>query len=153
MVFAVEPHPVIYSVLEENAKQVRNMFTLCVALGDQTYKSHLPIITDSTVDIPLVESGICVRVRPLDSITDKKITLMKINCSGNEYQVLLGANNIISTYRPVIVITIYNYKNDILDYFKTLRYEMINIVDNEYLVYPKEKYGMIKNKMADAMSE
>jgi hypothetical protein len=49
----------------------------------------------------------------LDSIIDDKITFIKMDIEGAEYNAILGAHNTITKYRPKLAISIYHKPEDI----------------------------------------
>lgn len=86
------------------------------------------ISTKQTTDVN--ETSYEVQVIKLDSfISENSIPdLIKIDTEGHEIQVLLGANNLIETYRPFIIFE--SLTAEILKFFKMHSYSVLSIINN-----------------------
>lgn len=99
-VFAFEPFPKFYLQLVDNLKlnpRIANMVaTFPVALGDRVttglYRKGMKIQLDRGD----------TKVAPLDGVVDAPIGVIKVDVEGMEPEVLRGAVNTITKYRPVI---------------------------------------------------
>ncbi len=61
-----------------------------------------------------MENGqMCVPVTRLDAAVNEKVTFIKMDIEGAEYEALKGAENIISRYQPKLAVSIYHKMEDI----------------------------------------
>lgn len=54
-----------------------------------------------------------IPVTSLDSVIDGKVTFIKMDIEGAEYEALMGAENLIRTYKPKLAISVYHKAEDI----------------------------------------
>lgn len=106
-VYAFEPNPLTYQLLEKNTKKLNNVWLAQCAIGAEngsilvedfdpkeiTNYGEVKVGADSGTEVPLIA---------LDSQELPMPDLIKIDVEGFEYQVLCGAVNIINQARPVI---------------------------------------------------
>jgi FkbM family methyltransferase len=153
-VYAFEPLPKIFNVLEENCLSIANakknhgtIQCFRTALGDangetsfvyvpdfpefsgfERRKYHMPDIRSEEIMVPVVK---------LDSYIDEidNVQFIKIDAEGGELSILRGATNLIKKYRPVISFELgdnslvnYSYTSeDYYDYFDDIDYSIYSI--------------------------
>jgi len=113
-VLAIEPVPSLNARLERMFRSNTNVSVLPYAVGKENKQTDF-WVCDSNVGLSglattqaALESGtvqaIKVPVRTVDSITTNlaNIDLIKIDVEGGEYDVLHGAENTLSKYRPIL---------------------------------------------------
>jgi FkbM family methyltransferase len=117
-VIAIEPSPANFARLTShiNINCRANIRALQVAAGKESGNARINVDVDPAFgaavgsDVPDVRSGrmVSVEVRTLDDIWDEecrpKVGLIKIDVEGGEVDVILGANRLISTCRPVLLV-------------------------------------------------
>ena len=148
-VYAFEPLPENYSVLENNIKenQLNNITTFSIALGDtkKTTKLYLPDIGVSG-SLQLHEyrnnyDEIKCEIDTFDSIAEKekikRIDFIKADIEGGELAFLNGAINSIRTHMPILMLEIqekstnlFDYKpDDVFKFLENLNYKAYYIIE------------------------
>ena len=133
---AFEPHPKIFEQLKENVElnNFKHLITNKMAVGDYCGTTTINLTNDTSYNRGLstilndksLESeshNVNVKITTLDEYLDQdkknRISVMKIDTQGYEYQVLKGALDIINRSRPVILMEIHKISGvgvkDVLD--------------------------------------
>jgi len=134
-VIAIEPHPLNYLLLLRNiyVNRCRNVYALRICAWNldgevKLYISRKRSGTHSTKR-NYNHSGdyIVVRAMRVDSVIKslniKRADLMKIDVEGAEYEVLEGAEDTLDTYRPDLVIEVFNMnKERVFEFLRKHRY-------------------------------
>lgn len=111
-VLAFEPQPMLFQALNANLalNNIFNVKTERCGLGARGQVLYLPnldygdVHNFGGVSLDLVDEGIPVQVRSLDSCRVPKCALIKIDVEGMEQQVLEGAANTIHDLRPALYV-------------------------------------------------
>lgn len=112
-IHAFEPNPFTYAKLKENTKDLENVFTYQVALGEANYTTRLKAHLKATHDSLIVKEHdftgvtITVQVQPLDSMNIRNVGLVIIDTEGYEMQVLIGARETLRKDKPRLVIELH----------------------------------------------
>ncbi len=142
-IIAFEPVPYLYHIFKENydlyINETRNKIYLeNLALEDKKKKNNLNEIKQIALDdyqFPI----------------KKKISIIKIDLDGKEYNVLKGMINIVKKHQPILVLTssisLFDHnqseaKNDInpsLNLLNKLNYQIHKCSLMNYIAYPKHK--------------
>jgi FkbM family methyltransferase len=139
-VYAFEPYPKTYKLLEINAQLVRNLKTfnlglscsrasVCFDVNPRNFGGSSIQMDNSNINS--VGDRVVIEVDRLDSIPEiksVKIGLVKIDVEGHELQVLEGALQTIAKNRPVILFEQHpkdflNGTSNVIQILKTLGYE------------------------------
>lgn len=110
--YAWEPDP----SNQEKCKKVfekNNMEYQLIPKGLWSEKKELKLKMDGTGSVISEDGNIVVEVDSIDHLIKEEVTFIKMDIEGSEYQALLGARNIISTYKPKLAICIYHKPEDI----------------------------------------
>ena len=161
-VYAFEPHPLTFKVLQLNIKLGNNIVAKNIGASDK--KDELTLVNElyslggaslhaanyeGRQDINISK----VVVEPLDSIKDlleKDISLIKIDVEGHELQVLEGCKSLIEKNKPVLMFEQHQRdfvgnNNKVINFIKEQGYEKFAVV--RY----RSKYGLnldgIKNNI------
>ncbi len=164
-IFAFEMMPEHYKIIQDNIKlnNFDNILTFNFALGDKIKRIKLPNIdyinTNNNnfdgnfmdgnfggIDINMTNSNVDIMMINLDFILPlivKPVSFMKVDVEGNELDLLKGAKELITKYKPIIEIEIwtknnkYNefIKSDMWEYLQTLDYNIKHIDNDDYLLY------------------
>ena len=57
--------------------------------------------------------GTCIPVTSLDAVIDGKVTFIKMDIEGAEYEALKGAERLIREYKPKLAVSVYHKPEDI----------------------------------------
>lgn len=147
-IFAFEPMAGSFQVLEENFKDMnQRVHCFNYALGEGNYKTkisfngetdQLASISNEVKEIPYVGINNVnqaeINVRTLDSVVEElqsinqvsRIDILKIDTEGFEYEVLLGASNLLKNAPPMAIIIEFNWHqlmkgNSLYSFHKLLR--------------------------------
>ena len=111
-VYAFEPNPLTFALLNFNVKTFSNIETFAIALSDKADKQPFSIdmhnsgkskLTDSSVP---EASDVIVNTTTLDEFMgarESRISLIKLDVEGHEPRVLQGAKHCINTHKPIIM--------------------------------------------------
>lgn len=129
-IFAFEPMTGSFRVLEESFRSNRRVRCFNFALGASNYQTmisfngemdQLASISNEVKDIPYVGSNNVnqaeITVRTLDSVVEElqlrdqlfRIDILKIDTEGFEFEVLLGASNLLKNSPPMAIIIEFNW--------------------------------------------
>ncbi len=113
-VYAFEPSPKAYSVLQQRAKKYANVQTFAYALGDEDGDGRIglsPFELSGTMDAEnrgLPGGGtIDIAVRKLDNLKLPNVGVIKIDTEGYEIPILAGAKATITKYKPRLIIEVH----------------------------------------------
>lgn len=71
----------------------------------------------------------------LDDVIKERITYLKMDIEGAEYKALIGAENLIKTYKPKLAISVYHRCDDLINI-----YELIKTMRNDYSFYLRNNW-------------
>uniref|UniRef100_A0A6C0DCE5 Methyltransferase FkbM domain-containing protein n=1 Tax=viral metagenome TaxID=1070528 RepID=A0A6C0DCE5_9ZZZZ len=149
-VYSFEPQKEIFNILNLNIKKnnITNIITYNNAVGNENKKIKLSCSNNSIhnsikkIDEDGCESVNMIRLDDIQRLNN--IGYIKIDVEGYEYNVLLGAINLIKKYRPIII---FEEHNDIkmfdtpntINLLEELNYEVIRLLPyvDDYIAYPK----------------
>jgi len=109
-ILSFEPHKRIFEILSSNVKQFKNIECFNFGLGKKNCQINLfedsqNFGASSSTNNSETKSHSKIEIKKLDdffSNMTQKISLIKIDVEGMEYDVLLGAKNIIEKNKPII---------------------------------------------------
>ena len=122
-VFAYEPSPKAYEILEERAKTYANVHVFPYALGEKDSIGRLGFTAfglSGTMDEEITIPGgktIDITVRKLDSLSLPQVGVIKIDTEGYEVPILKGAINTIQKYQPTLIIEAHQNTGKALETF------------------------------------
>jgi FkbM family methyltransferase len=115
-VYAIEPIPMWHKSMEKTFKSVSNVEMIKTGVG---HKNATMRMTDDEIYSRVSSKGsLEIPICTLDSIfADKKspITFLKADIEGFEFQMLLGAENLIRENKPKISMTMYHDTNHFIE--------------------------------------
>jgi FkbM family methyltransferase len=143
LVIAIEPDPLAFKALLMGVKlnSLRNVLALNIALGDSEGKAilrqKLVTVASNIIEFNKCQGFVEVPLKRLDSVVEKlrlkRVDAIKIDVEGAEIQVLKGAVNMITKFRPLIVIEV---RNRNIDEFKqmmeNLKYSCEKLLKGSY---------------------
>ena len=151
-IFCFEMMPEHYKVLLDNIKlnNLSNVYTFNCAISDTNGSLVIPntdyMASNNYGGISLhnsIKSDISVIKMTLDFILPfitKPLTFIKMDIEGNEILALHGAKNLLTKYKPIILIELWKdtYNRFIVDeiwvFLQNLGYSMKNIAHDDYLL-------------------
>lgn len=107
-VFAFEPLPTAYRLLQRNSADLATVLPLQIALGNQSgtvrFYVHRSGDQSSTMDMGEARAEIKVEMKTLDSMISSfdRVDFIKIDVEGSELQVLQGGKETIERFEPVV---------------------------------------------------
>ena len=135
----------------------KNVTTILGAVSNFDGKSNFKITTEKSYMSKggkLSEEGQDTNVYKLDTLLlkkfKKKINAIKIDTEGEDFKVLVGAENLIREHKPKIIIEVREEnKFEIANFLKSNSYKVFNInnLDNEF-DYEKDKIDGVINLFA-----
>lgn len=136
--YAFEPIPYLFEELENNYKTKANIFPF--ALSDKDGESSFQLVKNAPaysgikkrrydISNPQIEE-IKVELKKLDNIIPKedKISLIKIDVEGGEFDVLKGAIKILKRDKPIII---FECGKGASDFYGTNPKDIYNFLNNE----------------------
>ena len=154
---AIEAYPPTFEHLNENLKLnlIQNIETFNFAVGNKNEEIYfldnnneriknntggMHVITNDDIENERLSSEIHSKkifnqMKKLDDTNIEKFDILIADVEGKEYEMLLGGNNKISKYKPIILIEIWGNKKRQLENMNTSREEIINhILNLEYKI-------------------
>ena len=132
----------------------KNVSTILGAISNFDGESNFKIDTEKSYMSKggrLSEEGQDTKVYKLDTLYlkkfKKKLNAIKIDTEGEDYNVLLGAENLIKEHKPKIIIEVREEnKMDIVNFLKSNSYKIYNIKDLD------NEFNFEKNKIEDVIN-
>jgi len=98
---------------------------------------------ESNVRYNTYKDTVKVKTDTIDNIISEKVDFIKVDVEGFEYNVLKGAKNTISKYKPDIFLE-YNNNNKIVEYLKSLGYDFFIVGENQQI--EKADFSKLKGR-------
>lgn len=135
-VFAIEPMPFWHGGL---AKTFQDMEHVSIIQCGTAHKNTMLTMTDDEIYSRVSKDGtVMVPIRTIDSLFEQqKISFLKADIEGFEFQMLLGAEETIRRDHPKIALTVYHNGNDFI--------EMTNFLKNIHSDYRFQTRGIAEN--------
>jgi FkbM family methyltransferase len=108
VIYAFEPAPHTLDVLKENTKYYSKVFNC--GLGEENKTASIVVAHECQLNY-IGDGGIPVEVKTIDSL-DVPISFLKIDTEGYEANILRGAAEAITKYKPVIAMSAYHKPGD-----------------------------------------
>lgn len=149
-VIAFEPNKKVFDIMQENIKlnNLENKITAYnVALGngkEQSYTLQGQMFAKSN-------SGERIETKRLDDFSFNQIDILKIDVEGFEYEVLEGAVNTITKFKPKIILEVHSkeLKKKCLEFLKGkgyIIYKYGRVTKNKDMNYVQNLFLYVKNK-------
>ncbi len=147
-VYAFEPQKEVFELLKLNLKEnnCTNVIPYNFGLGEKEKKANLGFIDKNKSNnfggVAIVEKegdikGESIDIKTIDSLELKDIGFIKIDVEGYEYNALLGGEQTIKKYRPVIVFEQHDDKSELFGWLSEIGYKIRKIsVQNDYIAIP-----------------
>ena len=114
-VYAFEPDPDNYRKLENNAKRLEAVQCFPYAVGDERKRIFFTIGKGSQSRCQKENSGIEVQMVTVDELlSNKNISMIKMDLEGAEAAALRGMRKIISEQMPMLAICVYHKVDDLI---------------------------------------
>ena len=166
---AIEAYPPTFEHLNENLKLnlIQNIETFNFAVGNKNEEIYfldnnneriknntggMHVITNDDIENKRLSSEIHSkkifnRMKKLDNIDIEKFDILIADVEGKEYEMLLGANDKILKYKPIILIEIWGNKKrqlenmntsceEIINHILNLKYKIVSRFDDNYVFFP-----------------
>lgn len=147
-IFAFEPDPISYLICRQNLsdKSIRDIFLIQAGLsdynGEASFRTGLygaSHITDNCKDEQ--DSLMTIRITTVDdTVGEEKVGFIKMDIEGSEFSALHGAKKVIVRDKPLLAISVYHIRGDLLaiidylhqlvpEYYFWLRHYSLGTVD------------------------
>ena len=163
-VFAFEPQIQNYNLLQRNIElnNIKNIKLYNLACGDTNCDIKMPIINQYTNNVNMGDftpnfvdenSYSITKSILLDDMNLPHIDLIKIDVQGWEKKVLIGCKNIISNYKPVLIVEFEHFQlsktntslGELFEYIRSNNYYIFYL---EY-IYPSDHVCIHNDKLDD----
>tara|TARA_B100000242_G_C42968666_1_gene449426 strand:+ start:149 stop:886 length:738 start_codon:yes stop_codon:yes gene_type:complete len=168
---AIEAYPPTFEHLNENLKLnlIQNVETFNFAVGNKNEKIYfldnnneriknntggMHVITNDDIKNKRLSSEIHSKkifnqMKKLDDTNIEKFDILIADVEGKEYEMLLGGNNKILEYEPIILIEIWGNKKrqlenmntsceEIINHMLNLKYKIVSRFDDNYVFFPEK---------------
>jgi FkbM family methyltransferase len=126
-VYSIEIDSNIFSILQKNIEinNISNVDLLNIGISDKKGFAKVSKIDEKNIGKTKIIPGDGeIKVEKLDTLFEnKKIDLIKIDVEGHEYEVLLGASNILTSCKPILIIECQYSFEKVNDFLKNIGYE------------------------------
>ncbi|EKE04055.1 MAG: FkbM family methyltransferase [uncultured bacterium] len=124
-----EPDKELFSIAEENLAEYKNITFIDKGLysDETTLKFSSTGELDGCID---PEGNIEIHTTTIDKISEDKITFIKLDLEGSEYEAIKGAENQISSNSPKLAIAVYHKVQDLWEIP-----ELISSINPDYTFY------------------
>lgn len=149
-VYSFEPQPWACNNIKESIKKnkIKNVKLFNVALSNENGYIQFcsdrtggsTICTEKQKKLNTWDDVYKIKMKTLDSLNIKNISIMKVDVEGHEMAVLEGALNTIQREKPKILIEIWNRerrKKEFMAFMKKINYSVKRISGEDYLCTPK----------------
>ncbi len=146
-VYAFEPMPKAYNILKERAKNFPNVHPFPYAVGDKDTVGRLGFTAfgvtgtmDEEINLP-GGGTIDIPVRKLDSMRLPEVGVIKIDTEGYETPILQGAREIITKYKPILIIEVHKQTGKAAKNFEEEKQRIESILKNlhyNWIVYYRQ---------------
>jgi len=141
-VIAVEPHPLIFKMLQENSNYIQketlaSIHTKKIAVSDENREKKLyrpPIwskkgnMGTASIERKKNENYSWVDCKRIDELTTEKIEVIKIDTEGHEKEVIEGAKNMIEKRKIVhIIFETHDEKKEVREILENEGYSILSI--------------------------
>ena len=145
-VYSFEPQPLISACVMKSLEglEITNVDHRNMAIGDYSGQTFIHSNNDGDSSLEGIrdhkfKSKYECRIERLDDMIKEKISFIKCDVEGSEFQVLAGAKNLIELYKPIIIIETFKTKRNLklLDEFcEGFDYDYEYISGDNYLLTP-----------------
>ena len=166
---AIEAYPPTFEHLNENLKLnlIQNIETFNFAVGNKNEEIYfldnnneriknntggMHVITNDDIENKRLSSEIHSKkifnqMKKLDNTNIEKFDILIADVEGKEYEMLLGGNDKILKYKPIILIEIWGNKKrqlenmntsceEIISHILNLKYKIVSRFDDNYVFFP-----------------
>ena len=167
---AIEAYPPTFEHLNENLKLnlIQNIETFNFAVGNKNEEIYfldnnneriknntggMHVITNDDIENKRLSSEIHSKkifnqMKKLDNTNIEKFDILIADVEGKEYEMLLGGNDKILKYKPIILIEIWGNKKrqlenmntsseEIINHILNLKYKIVSRFDDNYVFFPE----------------
>jgi len=129
-IFFIEPSSINMAKAKKNLHNDNRIIYIENALSEIAEKLIFDEKSGSSSKVDSFTGTKTVYAKPLDTLINEKVTLIKMDLEGWELKALNGAKNLIKRYNPKLAIAVYHKANDFLDIPK-----YILSINKNYKVY------------------
>lgn len=110
-IYAFEPTPSTFELLQENTKSYPNIVCFNLALGDICGKTFIKDYPFREICNHIADEGIPIDMKTIDSL-NLPMDFLKMDTEGYEANILKGAAETIKKYKPIIAMSAYHKPED-----------------------------------------
>ena len=113
-IFAFEPDENNFRKCKSVLERIDNVSYQLIPKGLWNSEAVLDFCASSNEGSRFVAGGgTCIPVTSLDAVIDGKVTFIKMDIEGAEYEALKGAERLIREYKPKLAVSVYHKPEDI----------------------------------------
>lgn len=113
-IYAFEPDASLFKKLRQFVEESTDKRIKIFRCGLGKKEEILKFTNDATLGSRINDNGkVVIKIKPLDKVlNDRRVTFIKYDIEGSEYEALLGTKNIIERYRPKLAMCVYHLTAD-----------------------------------------
>lgn len=114
-IYAFEPDRYLFQKLKKSIKRIKDNRIIIYRLGLGKKEAYVRFTNDSTLGSRIADEGnSTMKVVTIDKfLVKKKISFIKLDIEGAEWETLLGAKKTIASQRPKLAISVYHKSTDL----------------------------------------
>ena len=112
-IFALEPLSENVKILKENTRNIQ--YLDIIECGAWSCETSLSFMSDTSASFVSEKGDLIIKTATIDSlVTEERVTFIKMDIEGAEYEALCGAKHTIEKWHPKLAICVYHKSDDFI---------------------------------------